>query len=439
MYIAELLTELKEIIPENRITAGEQNHPLGNAARVNVYPQSENEIAAILKYANENGKKVTVEGNGTKRGYGGLSESVDILLSLTHYKGIVEHVVGDMTLTVKAGTTFKELQDYLAQHKQKIALDPFQPESATIGGIIASNDSGPKRLGYGSSRDVVIGLRIVYPNGNVIRSGGRVVKNVAGYDMNKLFIGSMGTLGVLSEVTIKLRPLPKYESINLLLFPQGNIEEIRAFAVKLLDSTVEPVTLELISPNLSEKLTGKSCFTLAIGLEDVETSVRYQENLIQNMQPAHTDLKPLSQHEAQSFWDQFYSITPTSSNDINSETQASLKVGVINMDVTNVIKDSHLLCDSHNLDVDAHGGLGHGLCQVNIMGAKDDIVSAIQQIRNSVAKLGGYAVVKHLPYALRQEVNTWGEKPSHFFLLDEIKSMVDPNRILNPNRFVGGI
>ncbi|MGE7764649.1 FAD-binding oxidoreductase [Peribacillus sp. NPDC096540] len=439
MITEELLTELKAIIPEEQVIAGEQNHPLGNCGQVKVFPQTEEEIATILIYANDNGKKVFVEGGGTKRGFGGLTESADILISLTNYKGVVEHVVGDMTLTVKAGTTFKELQDYLAQHKQKISLDPFQPESATIGGIISSNDSGPKRLGYGSSRDVVIGLRLVYPDGKVIRAGGKVVKNVAGYDMNKLFIGSMGTLGVLSEVTIKLRPLPKYESLILLMFPYGNIEEIRAFSTRFFDSTMEPVTLELLSPTLSEKLTGQCYFTLAIGLEDVETSVRYQENLIQRIQPEQTDLKILGQQEAQFLWNQFYSLSLSPLADGSKVTQASLKIGVINMDVPDVIKESHLLGDSHNLVVEAHGGLGHGLCQVNLYGTNEDIVAAIRKIRDSVSRMGGYAVVKNLPFALRQEVDVWGEKPPYFSLLEGIKTKVDPNRVLNPKRFVGGI
>ncbi|MGG1678716.1 FAD-binding oxidoreductase [Neobacillus sp. NRS-1170] len=439
MITADLFAELNAILPAERIIEGEINHPLGNSGQVKVFPQTEEEIAAILQYANEHGKKVCVEGGGTKRGFGGLTESADILLSLTNYTGIVEHVVGDMTLTVKAGTKFMELQEYLAQYNQKISLDPHCPTSATMGGIVASNDSGPKRLGYGSSRDVVIGLRIIYPDGKVIRSGGRVVKNVAGYDMNKLFIGSMGTLGVISEVTVKLRPLPKYESLILLSFPQGKMDEIRAFATKILDSTMEPVTLELFSPTLTEKLMGHSCNTVAIGLEDVETSVRYQENFIQSIQPAHTELKILAGQDVQTFWNQFYSLTPISPTDSSTSTQTSLKIGVINMDVTNIIKETHLLSDIHNIQVEAHGGLGHGLCQINLKGAKEDIVSAIQQIRESVTKLGGYTVVKHLPFALRQEIDTWGKKPSHFFLLEGIKSKVDPNRVLNPKRFVGGI
>lgn len=436
LITTELITELQVILSSEQVIEGEKNNPLGNSGLVKVYPQSEEEISAILKYANENGKKVFIEGNGTKRGFGGLTESADILLSLSNYKGIVEYGVGDMTLTVKAGTNFKELQEYLAKFNQKISLDPFSPESATIGGIIASNESGPKRLGYGSSRDVVIGLRIVYPDGKIIRSGGRVVKNVAGYDMNKLFIGSMGTLGVISEVTVKLRPLSKNESLILLFFPQGNMEEIRTYATKLLDSTMEPVTLELLSPALAGKLTGHSCYTIAIGLEDVQTSVRYQENFIKSTQPDHTDLKILDANEAQSFWNHFYFVSFISSREF---TQTSLKIGVKNMDVIHVLKESHLLIDSHNLDVEAHGGLGHGLCQVNLKGAKEDIISAIQRLRELSTKLGGYTVIKHLPFSLRQEVDTWGNKPSHFFLFNGIKSKVDPNKVLNPKRFVGGI
>lgn len=436
-----ITTDLTSIISEERIKEGENlNHPLGNGGQVSVFPTSEEEIVTILKYANDHEKKISVMGGGTKRGFGGLTEFADILLSLANYKGIVEHTVGDMTLTVKAGTTFKELQEYLANHKQKISLDPVWPEFSTIGGIIVANESGPKRLGYGSSRDVVIGLRNVYPDGTVIRSGGKVVKNVAGYDMNKLFIGAMGTLGVVSEVTLKLRPLAKYESLILLSFPEGNLDEIRTFSKSLLDSTMEPITLELLSPSLSEKLNGSFTYTLAISFEDVESSVHYQEDFVKSIQPFSTKINILPQKEVQLFWDQFYTICPNGARaHTGKETEAALKIGVVNLNVLNVIKESHLLKDSFNLVVEAHGGLGHGLCQVNLKGASDDVVLAIQHLRDRVTKLGGYVVVKHLPFSLRQKVDVWGEKPSYFFLLEAIKSKVDPNKILNPKRFVGGI
>ncbi|MFC0272744.1 FAD-binding oxidoreductase [Metabacillus herbersteinensis] len=441
MIVAELLTELKTILPEEQIIeTRNQNHPLGNSGQVTVYPKLEEEIVSVLKFANDNGKTITVVGGGTKRGYGGLTESADILLSLANYKGIIEHVVGDMTLTVKAGTTFKELQNYLAGHNQKVSLDPAWPEYSTIGGIVASNESGPKRLGYGSSRDVVIGLRIVYPDGKVIRSGGKVVKNVAGYDMNKLFIGSMGTLGVVSEITLKLRPQAKYESLILVSFPEGNLEEVGAFAIKLLDSMLEPITLELVSPALAESLTGEKSFTLAISFEDVESSVHYQEDFVRKIQPNNTKLNLLQQQQARTFWEKFYKQSPNGAAPTpEQETECTLKIGVKNLDVIKVLKESQLLHDSFNLDIKANGGLGHGLCHVHLKGASQDVVSAIQQLRDFVESLEGYVIVKHLPYNLRQKVNVWGETPSYFFLLEGIKQKVDPRRMLNPKRFVGGI
>lgn len=441
MMTSEVLDELKNIINETRVQENESSSTLlGNDGQIIVKPETEEEIANLLSYANKNNKTISIVSGGTKRGFGGVTEKEDISLSLENYKGIIEHTVGDMTVTVKSGTPFKELQDYLATYNQKISLDPAWPEDATIGGVIAANDSGPKRLGYGSARDVVIGLRIVYPDGTVIRSGGKVVKNVAGYDMNKLFIGSMGTLGVLSEVILKLRPLPKYESLVLLSFPHGNLEEIRSFVVKLLDSMMEPVSLELLSPTLSERVLNVKEYILAISFEDVERSVHYQEEFVKKIKPANANLQTYEKERAIQFWEQFSKDGPNGAKeDSKHETEASLKIGVVNLDVLKVIQESELLIDSHNLRIEAHGGLGHGLCQVNLSGSSEDIQSAIFQLRSFVDGLGGYVTAKHLPLTLRQKINVWGDNPSYFFLLEGIKGKVDPNRILNPKRFVGGI
>ncbi|MBD1380462.1 FAD-binding oxidoreductase [Metabacillus arenae] len=441
MIAIDLLSELKAILNDDQIVVGEnRTHPLGNSGKVKVFAKSEEDIQNVLKFANNEGLKIAVAGGGTKRGFGGITDSADLLLSLEKYKGIVEHTVGDMTITVKSGTSFKELQEYLAAHNQKVSLDPAWPDFSSIGGIIAANESGPKRLGYGSARDVVIGLRMVYPDGTIIRSGGKVVKNVAGYDMNKLFIGSMGTLAVLSEVTLKLRPLPKYESLVLLSFPDGKIEELRSFVIKLLDSVMEPTSLELLSPSLSKKLTGKHLYTLAISFEDVESSVHYQENFVKNIQSDQTELAIFQQKETQLFWEAFYKICPNGAiPSSEEELEAAVKIGVKNMDVPQVIRECETLRDSYNLEISTHGGLGHGLCQVILKGASEDVVTAIGRLRIFAAQLGGYMVVKHLPLYLRRKVNVWGDNPSYFALLEGIKLKVDPNRVLNDKRFVGGI
>jgi glycolate oxidase FAD binding subunit len=441
LIASESISELQTILREDQLSAYEKDsHPFGNSGHVKAYPESEEEISAVLKYANSNGLTINILGGGTKRGFGGLNEKADILLSLERFTGIVEHTPGDMTLTVKAGTPFKELQDYLSKHHQKISLDPFWPERSTIGGVIATNESGPKRLGYGSARDAVIGLRTVYPDGKVIRSGGRVVKNVAGYDMNKLFIGSMGTLGVVTEITLKLRPLPKSESLVLVSFPKGNLEQIRTFAVKVLDSMIEPVTMELLNPALSDKLTGINFYTLAISFEDVESSVRYQEKFIKNILPSDANLTVNSKEEADFFWNRFYQNSPNgSAEELPAETEACLKIGTVNLNVLHVLKETELFKDMFNVTVESHGGLGHGLSQVIIRGAAKDVASGVKKAREIAEKAGGYALVKHIPFELRKEVNVWGKNPSYFILLQGIKTKVDPHKTLNPNRFVGGI
>lgn len=441
MIAADLMEELQSVIREGRAGVGEITNPLlGNNGKITVYPKTEQEISRLLKFANERSLNVIIAGAGTKKGFGGLEETADILLSLEEYSGIIEHSVGDMILTVKAGTNFKELQDVLAKHNQKIPLDPGWPSNATIGGIIAANDCGPKRLGYGSARDLVIGLRIVYPDGTVIRTGGKTVKNVAGYDMNKLFVGSMGTLGVISEITIKLRPMPKYESLVLLSFPEDKLEEIRKFTAELLDSSMEPQTLELMGPSLSMRLTGEASYMAAIGFEDVEASVRYEAEYVKEKQPMQTRISVLEQNDATAFWDTFYNISPNGCEpSVENETKVTLKIGVKSMDILQVIKKSNLLQDTYNLVIEASGGLGHGLCQINLSGAYTDIVNAVGEFREFAENLGGYAVLKHAPLKIRQQIEVWGNKPPYFFLLEGIKAKIDPNRILNHKRFVGGI
>ncbi|MGG3942919.1 FAD-binding oxidoreductase [Peribacillus psychrosaccharolyticus] len=437
MMISDFKDKLSAIFPIEKFSVEEGSHDLGNRAEVTVRPTKEQEIADLVSFAHSNGKKVIIEGGGTKKGFGGLVEHADICLSLKDYKGIVEHNPGDMTITLKAGTSYLEVQNYLAGFNQMISLDPFANEHTSIGGVIAANDSGPKRLGYGSARDAVIGMRLVYPDGSLIRAGGKVVKNVAGYDMNKLFIGSMGTLAVISEITLKLRPVANYQSLVLISFPAGNLDVIKQFVVTVLDSLMEPITLELLSPTLAAKLTGRREYTAAIQFEDVESSVHYQTTYLENLKPEGGTFTILQQEDANLFWQAFYDLYP-GLNAENKTKSAALKVGLKNMEVLELLEVTERL-ESGQIHLLAHGGLGHGISQVYLYGESDRILSAIQEIRKLTSAKGGYAIVKHLPFSERLKINIWDESPSYFFLLKQIKAKVDPNNILNEKRYVGGI
>lgn len=443
MNVSQLFHELSSVMAENKMELNDNlGHSFGNEGYVTVFPMVEEEIVNVLKFANESGKRVVIAGNETKKGYGGIAEPAHIKLSLVNYEGVLEHTPANMTVTVKSGTNFQKLQSYLKEYEQRIPLDPKLPKEATVGGVIATNDSGPKRFGYGSARDCVIGLKMVYPDGSIIRSGGKVVKNVAGYDMNKLFIGSMGTLGVISEVTFRLRPLPREESLIFLAFDHGKEEEIRSFAVEMLDTQLEPVSLELLTPHFAERLIGQKSYTLVIAFEDVSKAIEYEENHVEKLIKGKNIRKTVHKGtNLQDFWDRLYSSRPipvTTQVD-SEETRAVLKIGVINLDVIPVLKEGEKLADSHHISIEGHGGLGHGLCEVALTGNSDAILQVIKELRQFTENLGGYVVVTHLPQTLRKEISVWGDKPEHFFLLEGIKRKIDPNKTLNAGRFVGGI
>lgn len=169
-------------------------------------PRNTEQVAAVLRYADANGLGVEIAGAGTKRRWAGTVRR-DVVLETRGLAGVREHSWHDLTATAGAGTTWAEMQRVLAQHQQMVALDPLWADRATVGGVIATNDSGALRLRYGSLRDLVIGVTIVLADGTIARSGGKVVKNVAGYDLHKLMIGAFGTLAVVTEVTFRLHAI----------------------------------------------------------------------------------------------------------------------------------------------------------------------------------------------------------------------------------------
>ncbi|MBP1934105.1 FAD-binding oxidoreductase [Ammoniphilus resinae] len=428
---------LSSVVEEARIQSiKEDSDDIGNWGEYLISPRTEEEISAILKYAHEQSLSVIPVGGGTKRGFGGTEEKADILLSLADYKGVVEYSEGDMTLTVRAGTTMQELSEYLGKHQQMLPLDPMWPSHATIGGVIAANDSGAKRLRYGSARDLVIGTRLVYPDGKVLRTGGKVVKNVAGYDMNKLFIGSMGTLAVLTEITLKLRPVPKYESLVILHLPQ--VQNVLPFAISLLDSMIEPVSLEVLSPSTNFLLNGKEQYALAIAFEDVEKAVHYQEDWVHTHKPENAVIDHIDQEDARNWWRRFSELAPAVIPGTDIDSRIALKIGSKNLDALDLLVSCHELGEKLGVQVEAHGGLGHGIAKAYVGGGDlAKYAGFIDQLRAS--EKAAYVIIQHAPLAVRRELDVWGKRPPYFALLEGIKKAIDPKRILNPSRFVGGI
>src|ERR1700723_824367 len=182
-------------------------HLIRDEGALCIAPANTEQVATSLRFANENGITVTAWGGGTKQGWGNPCQPA-LILKTQRLATVREHTWQDMTCTVEAGCTWSSMQASLSRHGQFVALDPLWPDRATIGGVIVTNDSGSLRLRYGSLRDLIIGMTIVLADGTVARSGGKVVKNVAGYDLHKLMTGAFGTLGIITEVTFRLHPVP---------------------------------------------------------------------------------------------------------------------------------------------------------------------------------------------------------------------------------------
>ena len=203
-------SDVRKVVPAAHVrAAGARDTIAGMQPTLVVEPGNQQALAKVLKLANAAGLAVIPRGGGTKLEWGNQSARADLILSTLRMNRVIEHAWADLTVSVEAGCTIAKLQETVAKHGQRLALDPLWLERATVGGVLSTNDSGALRLRFGSLRDLVIGATVALADGTVASSGGKVVKNVAGYDLPKLVTGAFGTLGVVTRAIFRLHPLPK--------------------------------------------------------------------------------------------------------------------------------------------------------------------------------------------------------------------------------------
>src|SRR5437879_13553788 len=215
---------------------------VGAQPKLVIEPGTERELVNVLLLSNYAGLAVIPRGGGTKLGWGSSPASADLILSTARMTEIIEHAWADLTVTVEAGCTIQRLQETLAQHGQRLALDSLWPEKATIGGVLSANDSGALRLRFGALRDLIIGATIALADGTLASSGGKVVKNVVGYDLPKLGAGALGTLGVITRAVFRLHPLPR--NTRSFSVATANAEEAQRFALAVQDSKLAHTFLQ---------------------------------------------------------------------------------------------------------------------------------------------------------------------------------------------------
>ena len=404
-----------------------------------VLPRSTHEIQEVLSYAADSALSVIPAGGGTKLGVGNPPDKVDLVLSTSRLDQVLEYEPGDLTVTVEAGIRLAALQAKLAEHGQYLPLDPPYADRCTIGGITATNASGPSRFRYGSARDRVLGMRVVQSSGTVIKSGGKVVKNVAGYDLNKLYLGSFGTLGVITEVSLKLQPLPEIERTILLTF--NDVGETVNVASEISGSQLLPTSLNLFVNGVPLTDSPEPC--LLIGLDGPSETVEWQIDAVKTVAQQNGAIgvelyEGQRQQELQGAMRAFPQVgagTPT------VVCRANLRM----TDVSGFINTALEANESAPWRMRATGLMGSGVVYLVFSEFSNGDVpvehtaEAIANLREAATNVGGNLIVESAPTALKRQIDVWGSVGRSFELMKSIKTKLDPIGLLNIGRFVGGI
>jgi glycolate oxidase subunit GlcD len=394
-----------------------------------VNPDSIEEACEILQLAEKENWTIVPAGSQTWINAGNQLSNIDLIISTSKLSNIIEHVPADLITIVQPGITLKTLNTELNRAGQWIPLDPPDDGRATMGGIVATNIPGAQSFGYGSARNYLIGMRVALADGRVIKMGGRVVKNVAGYDLGKLFCGSYGTLGLIVELNFKLRPLPFQQST--VLIRGNNINNLISFAHTILASKLLPVATELISPAMAIQLSlseGNKYPVLIIRFAGVEEVVSYQINQIEKLlreQTSDLDLQYIS--DDQTIWESLASVP------VKNGEYLSWRASTYPTEVTSLIKE--LVNTNDSASTLWHAGIGTGLIRViernsNAVGT----VSKLQTLRKLANSLKGRLVIENGSKEIKEAIDSWGIDRTLLPLIERIKRQLDPKNRFSPGR-----
>jgi len=393
-----------------------------------VYPNSPIELASVMTCAAQNGWRVLPCGSGSKLGWGGLVQGVNLVISTKRLNRLIDHAIGDLTVTAEAGFCFSELQNLLAKAGQFLAIDPSYPDRATLGGIIATADTGSLRHRYNGVRDMLLGVSFVRSDGQIVKAGGRVVKNVAGYDLMKLLTGSYGTLGILTQVTFRVYPIPEASQTVVLA---GDRDKIAQATQALLSSALEPSAIDLLSSQIMKTLDLGRGMGLAVRFQSIGASVKQQvDRTIELATALELSTTDYSESEEATLWRRLAEQMPTA-----DQSQAiACKIGVRPSEAVAVLSQIEERLKGASALI--HAGSGVGFLVLDSAVTRS---TQILEVRSICEAASGYLSLLQAPIAFKQQMEVWGYSGDAINLMKKIKQQFDPSARLSPHRFVGNI
>jgi glycolate oxidase FAD binding subunit len=420
-----------------------------------VLPADEVQIVEVLRLASEYQATVFPHGGGSHTFMGQTPARVDLVLSMQCLQRQLAYEPADLTTTVQAGMRFVELQRTLRDRGQFLALDPAVTATTTIGGVVATNVSGPRRLLYGTARDVLLGVAVITIDGKRTKAGGRVVKNVTGYDLNKLYIGSLGTLAIIVELTCKLHPLPPGElTLGLGCASQADLAPMLQTILQL---PLRLNSLELLNAAACETLATDANLSLVetgyMLLARVEGSPAVTQSQAQRLTEAlrHLPLtRPASVHtwsavEQERLWSTLGVLTRGASGPDTALDCMVVKVSLLMSALPAFCQDVQETAVRFDTawSLVAHAGSGIAYVGIPVPNPEapdvERLLASLQALEECVARCQGRRVVARAPVAVKQQCQVWGPPGDDFALMRAIKASFDPQHRLNPGRFLGGL
>ncbi len=381
-----------------------------------------------------------------------------IAVDLRNLSQVLDYPARDMTVTVQAGITMAQLQSLLATEKQRLPIDVPQAEQATLGGVLATNISGPRRFGFGTLRDYVLGIRTINDQGQEVKAGGHVVKNVAGYDLCKLHIGALGTLGIISQVTLKLRPVPECSALITFGCETAALDRLLD---QLHATRTRPVCLDLLNPTAIHELRmnlPEALWVLVVGFEDNSDTVNWQiRQLLQEL--AHSGIQgvetwigaagePLWHSLVEFTWgggrkspEESLSEGPMLSERsprgrTSSAQGISFKANLLPHAVASFCRQAEALSESMRLHAHAGSGIVYGHLDSNVTLPR--VAAMLKELTDVAARAEGNLTLLRCPVEWKRELPLWGRERGDLWLMQQVKNILDPQNIFNPGRFLIG-